>query len=408
MAIVPPAGAKPATADMTEFVRTRDALVSAYTKLSSSIDKAVKAYIEHTDAVITGETPLDVSYLNQPFHELSSATQQLLLTNSTKPAVDGADDVKSKKKRGLKQLRDPNAPKRPQTAYFLYMRDQRPLIAKELAEKKDGTKHAPGDVAKLGTERWNSLDPKAQQKYKDEYHLERLQYKEELRKYQERGGNLTPGELKFVLSSNEDLATGDDDHDIPAPASKTLKKAAKGEDAEEEDDDDADSSDSTDSADDEDDDEGTAAAAPLPSKRVSTSPDVAKKTPKSALKKASKPVNATSAIPPTPKFSSSNAPAAAKFSSHESSDPTTAAAAAVAPASPPARKRKRKSDVEAAPSSEPDSKKKRGRKTNAEKAAAQLVEEQRKNDEDASVEVAPASEKKKDKKEKKKRKSMEA
>nr|POF05254.1 hmg box-containing protein c28f2.11 [Quercus suber] len=373
--------------------RQHDRLVSAYTKLSSSIDRAVKAYIEHTDAVIVGEIPLDASYLSQPFLELSSATQQLLV-NDPQPALDG-EDSKIKKKRSQK-LRDPDAPKRPQTAYFLYMRDQRPLIAKELAEKNDGTKHAPGDVAKLGTERWNSLDQKSQQKYKDEYHLERIQYKEELRKYQERGGQLTPAEVKLALSSNEDIAAQDDDHEIPPAASKTSKKAVKGngEDDEEDDDD----SESTDSDDDE---EEEPKAASLPAKTASK--DVAKKTPKSALKKTTKAANAAGDIPPTPKFSSVNAPSA-KFSSLDAAAPVAS--------SSPERKRKRKSDVEAAPSSEPD-KKKRGRKTNAEKAAAQLTEEQQKNDEEVpatatTAEVAPGSEKKKEKKERKKRKSLEA
>nr|POE79874.1 hmg box-containing protein c28f2.11 [Quercus suber] len=355
--------------------------------------RRVKAYIEHTDAVIVGEIPLDASYLSQPFLELSSATQQLLV-NDPQPALDG-EDSKIKKKRSQK-LRDPDAPKRPQTAYFLYMRDQRPLIAKELAEKNDGTKHAPGDVAKLGTERWNSLDQKSQQKYKDEYHLERIQYKEELRKYQERGGQLTPAEVKLALSSNEDIAAQDDDHEIPPPASKTSKKAVKGNG--EDDDEDDDDSESTDSDDDE---EEEPKAASLPAKTASK--DVAKKTPKSALKKATKAANAAGDIPPTPKFSSVNAPSA-KFSSLDAAAPVAS--------SSPERKRKRKSDVEAAPSSEPD-KKKRGRKTNAEKAAAQLTEEQQKNDEEVpatatTAEVAPASEKKKEKKERKKRKSLEA
>ncbi|KAI7075185.1 hypothetical protein KC327_g4597, partial [Hortaea werneckii] len=60
--------------DVEQFVRTRDALSSAYMSLSSSIDKAVKAYIDHTNVILAGDASLNMSYLQQPFDQLAHAS----------------------------------------------------------------------------------------------------------------------------------------------------------------------------------------------------------------------------------------------------------------------------------------------------------------------------------------------
>ena len=57
--------------------------------------------------------------------------------------------------------KDPNAPKRPQSAYFLFMNDRRPALQKEKPELKFG------DLTKALTEDWKALSEKDRKKYED-------------------------------------------------------------------------------------------------------------------------------------------------------------------------------------------------------------------------------------------------
>merc|ERR1719254_171892 len=59
-------------------------------------------------------------------------------------------------KRARKANKDPNMPKKPQTAYWLWLTDNRPALIKELGGTNDVTK-----VSKLGGERWGALSDKA-------------------------------------------------------------------------------------------------------------------------------------------------------------------------------------------------------------------------------------------------------
>lgn len=65
------------------------------------------------------------------------------------PPVSVAEDKKRKKR-----AHDPNAPKRPLTAYFLYLQYARQIIANDLGE--DAPK---GAVQDEGLRRWNSMSP---------------------------------------------------------------------------------------------------------------------------------------------------------------------------------------------------------------------------------------------------------
>merc|ERR1712117_298520 len=65
-------------------------------------------------------------------------------------------DAKREKEGGKrrKRTKDPNAPKKPQTAYWLWMSENREALTKEL-----GTKDVAA-VGKLAGERWTALDAK--------------------------------------------------------------------------------------------------------------------------------------------------------------------------------------------------------------------------------------------------------
>jgi hypothetical protein len=100
-----------------------------------------------------------------------------------------AVDSKKKEKRPYK-ARDPNAPKRPLTAYFRYLREVRPFIAQEVAKSppSEGTK--AGDISKIATERWRAMTEAQRKPYHQAYQGEMGAYDEATKAYKAAGGNI--------------------------------------------------------------------------------------------------------------------------------------------------------------------------------------------------------------------------
>jgi hypothetical protein len=316
--------------------------------LSSSVDRAVKAYIDHTNVILAGDASLaslDVSMLQQPFNDLAAPqlAQLALAYQQNESSSAPAAEVDGKKKRNYKP-RDPNAPKRPLTAYFRYLQEQRGPAAEEMAKSGNGP-GKPGDISKAVTERWKAMTEEEQLPYKEAYQRALKDYEREVSAYK------ASGEADAELEPEEEQANG---------------AAEKAEDSE---------SDSDSSTTDEEE-----VAMPPPPPKVA-SPEVKKtpKTPKSAMKKK----KAAEDVPATPQFSSINPSVPIPSSQRKSSSPEL----------------KRKAATDA---SEDGTKKKRGRKTNKQKEA-----EAAEAAEIAATPTVPASDASGDKpkKNKKKRKS---
>ena len=317
--------------------------------LSSSVDRAVKAYIDHTNVILAGDASLaslDVSMLQQPFNDLAAPqlAQLALAYQQNDSAAAPVTEVDGKKKRNYKP-RDPNAPKRPLTAYFRYLQEQRGPAAEEMAKRGDGP-GKPGDISKAVTERWKAMTEEEQQPYKEAYQRALKDYEREVAAYK---------------------SSGEGDAELE-PEEQANGAAEKSE------------SDSESSTDEEE------VAMPPPPPKVA-SPEVKKtpKTPKSAMKKK-KEAKAAEDVPATPQFSSINPSVPIPSSQRKSSSPEL----------------KRKA---AADAGDDGTKKKRGRKTNKQKEA-----EAAEAAEVAATPTVPASDASGDKpkKNKKKRKSEAA
>ncbi|XP_030930842.1 high mobility group B protein 3-like [Quercus lobata] len=76
-------------------------------------------------------------------------------TTTTDRKKSSSTAPKAKKAKTDKKSKDPNAPKRPQTAFFLFMDDFRKTYKEENPDSKGGK-----EVAKEGGEKWKSLDRK--------------------------------------------------------------------------------------------------------------------------------------------------------------------------------------------------------------------------------------------------------
>ena len=270
------------------------------------------------------------------------------------------DGKKKRKKRNYKQ-RDPNAPKRPLTAYFRYLGENRGAIQQEIQSNPDlyQTPGKPGDISRIATDRWNALSKEQQEPYRKAYQDALKDYEKEVAEYKANGNKV--GDTTMIEDTNLDASHVEDE---ATPAKVTTEKV---------DDDDDDSS--SDSSSSESSDEEEEAPPPPPPQ----------KTPKSAMKKG-KQAAAANAV---------NAP-----QTFSSLGPVETAAVS---ASSPSRKRKAGNEEDTATAA---ARKKRGGRSAGEAASsppaptpapvAPMAA--------ASPEAAPASDASKKKKKDKKRK----
>lgn len=214
------------------------------------------------------------------------------------------EDPNKRKKRAYKP-RDPNAPKRPLTAYFRYLGEVRNTISDELQkdpEKYKDVAGQPGDISKIATTRWQQMTEEQKAPYKQAYQDELKDYTIKAEEYQKAKG-LPPGSLP-----GEGDASAAIDPDAESPAAIGTVSKTEGADDDDDDDDDDDSSGSSSSSEESDEDEP--APPPPPPPKATATPK------KSAMKKKDKAAAAAPSAPqvfssiPTPSFSSINNPPA--------------------------------------------------------------------------------------------------
>ncbi|CAF0808511.1 unnamed protein product [Brachionus calyciflorus] len=77
----------------------------------------------------------------------------------------------------IKRKKDPNAPKRPLSAFFLFCADERPAV------KALFPNYSVGEAAKELGERWNKVPAEVKSKYEAKCAAEKLRYDQELAEY---------------------------------------------------------------------------------------------------------------------------------------------------------------------------------------------------------------------------------
>ena len=81
-----------------------------------------------------------------------------------------------------KSQKDPNAPKRPLSTFFLFSQDERPKI------KKDNPSLSVADIAKMIGERWRGIGEEKKRHYEDRARTEKERYEREITAYKQSGG----------------------------------------------------------------------------------------------------------------------------------------------------------------------------------------------------------------------------
>merc|ERR1719512_657436 len=89
-------------------------------------------------------------------------------------------DRRAKKRARLE--RDADKPKRPPSAYWLWLSDSRTALAKEVGSTKGS------DVAKLAGEKWSRLDAKEKAPYEKQAAEKKAAYDEALKEYKKKHG----------------------------------------------------------------------------------------------------------------------------------------------------------------------------------------------------------------------------
>jgi hypothetical protein len=139
-------------------------LQSSLTHVQHGLSELLGAYITHTASIIAGEggtldslqlPPQIAANANAAIEAAHSAGNSLAqAVNATAPV-----DAGKKKRKREKKEKDPNAPKRPLTAAFLYAQAARPIVRQDLeGQLEPGHKLEPNAVNLEVTKRWNEMD----------------------------------------------------------------------------------------------------------------------------------------------------------------------------------------------------------------------------------------------------------
>merc|ERR1719251_278415 len=114
-----------------------------------------------------------------------------------KEKADARKDLLDKRaKKRARQERDADKPKRPPTAYWLWLAENRAALVKEA-----GTANGPV-VAKLGGEKWKTLDEKLKKPFEDQVAAKKAEYDKEMKEYRAKKG----------IAADDDEDEEDDDN----------------------------------------------------------------------------------------------------------------------------------------------------------------------------------------------------
>ena len=115
-----------------------------------------------------------------------------------------------------KAAKDPNAPKRPLTSFFFFIKEKRPSVVAAHPDAK-----AP-EIGKLLGVEWAKLTPAQKKPYEDKAAAAKIQYQTTLAAYKA-GGSASAA----AASQSESEEESEEEDEAPAAKPKVTKKAAK-------------------------------------------------------------------------------------------------------------------------------------------------------------------------------------
>jgi hypothetical protein len=120
--------------------------VTGLTSLTGAINTLITAYIQHTNHLLSGSALAGEGVDNSALAAFLNSAGLGAQTGSVIP-------IKKEKKKRVKKEKDPNAPKRPLTAFFLFSTNARSLVKADL-----GPSGTPVLVNDEILRRWKAMD----------------------------------------------------------------------------------------------------------------------------------------------------------------------------------------------------------------------------------------------------------
>jgi len=154
--------------------------------------QVVNAVVDNSGTVLnysTNNAPSQAQVMRQvagatsAMAQVTGQVQQKMQTNS------------SNIKPNQKPMKDPNAPKKPLSAYFLFSQDERLKVKAEFAD------YSITDVAKELGRRWATIDPGLKQQYEQRYQSARKVFDQEMSAYKPHKKKKDPNAPKQPLSA---------------------------------------------------------------------------------------------------------------------------------------------------------------------------------------------------------------
>ncbi|KAF1973692.1 hypothetical protein BU23DRAFT_598826 [Bimuria novae-zelandiae CBS 107.79] len=191
-----------------QYRETRDSVIMALTSVqkglhnvSTNINDLMHAYIKHTSSLLSGgdDGPIEGLQLSESaqnmIEEADKASKSVanltksLTTTQAGEAGAAQDAGKTKKRKREKKIRDPNAPKRPLTAAFLFTQSARPIVKHDLENAlPEGETLEPKAINNECTRRWNELPEEEKEKWKASYRESLETYTKEMNAYKAQKG----------------------------------------------------------------------------------------------------------------------------------------------------------------------------------------------------------------------------
>ncbi|KAF2206086.1 hypothetical protein GQ43DRAFT_436506 [Delitschia confertaspora ATCC 74209] len=181
--------------------------------VQDGINDLLGAYMKHTSSILAGESgqleslqfPLNIEGLANATqaanHQAAAAMAAAGAAGASGVAAAAGDGTKRKRKRDKKE-RDPNAPKRPLTAAFLYGQHARPIVKRDLEANLPPDAKLPSNAVNLEvTKRWNAMPEEDKELWRASYRSSMEKFKEDLKEYEAKTG------AKLAEVHEEDEAT---------------------------------------------------------------------------------------------------------------------------------------------------------------------------------------------------------
>ncbi|XP_043716853.1 high mobility group B protein 7-like isoform X3 [Telopea speciosissima] len=166
---IPPKGGKRVEVDTNVMKRAKDG--SAFTRCEECNKDVPVVLIDMHNCSIESRIKMKLEAVERATEVKKPAEKK------RKPA---SSEPKAKKSKSGKKVKDPNAPKRPPTAFFLFMDDFRKSYKEENPDGKDVKV-----VAKEGGAKWKSLTDEEKQTYIDRVQELKEEYEKALETYKE-------------------------------------------------------------------------------------------------------------------------------------------------------------------------------------------------------------------------------